>query len=88
ELANRWPAGIKVFDKKSFLHAITRYDLSKSGGGQRHQITRDHWNLEVEVVHPAQVQGNRNHFWNLVSRAACPVSQSPPDETVNCLNKF
>jgi hypothetical protein len=41
ELANRWPAGIKVFDKKSFLHAITRYDLSKSGGGQRHQITRD-----------------------------------------------
>jgi hypothetical protein len=41
ELANRWPAGIKVFDKKSFLHAITRYDLSKSGGRQRHQITRD-----------------------------------------------
>ncbi|MFM7981168.1 MAG: hypothetical protein ACKPKO_17810, partial [Candidatus Fonsibacter sp.] len=29
ELANRWPAGIKVFDKKSFLHAITRYDLSR-----------------------------------------------------------
>ncbi|MFM7980539.1 MAG: hypothetical protein ACKPKO_14600, partial [Candidatus Fonsibacter sp.] len=39
-LANRWPAGIKVFDNKSFLHAIARYDLSKSGGGQRNQITR------------------------------------------------
>lgn len=30
----RWPAGIKVLDKKMFLDAVQRYDLNKSGGGQ------------------------------------------------------
>lgn len=30
----RWPAGIKVFDKKMFLDAFLQYDLNNSGGGQ------------------------------------------------------
>ncbi|MFM7986688.1 MAG: hypothetical protein ACKPKO_45975, partial [Candidatus Fonsibacter sp.] len=68
--------------------ATTSASLAAGSAIKLRGTSANHWNLEVEVVHPAQVHGTGNHFWNLVSRAACPVSQSLRDETVNCLNKF
>ncbi|MFM7978991.1 MAG: hypothetical protein ACKPKO_06705, partial [Candidatus Fonsibacter sp.] len=75
ELANRWPVGIKVFDKKHLCmtsRATTSASLAAGIAIKLRGTSAHHWNLEVEVVHPAQVKGTRNHFWNLVSRADCP----------------
>lgn len=33
-LGRRWPVGVRVFHKKKFLEFITKFDLSKSGGGR------------------------------------------------------